>query len=163
MVGADIEELTEHSSAVIVGVVESTHAQWSTDFGRIYTHTYVRVEESVVGSLTKGRRIHIKQIGGTVGGSTMHLPGPPKFAAGEKVVLFLRARKVEAPLNVEEFDTAGWFQGKFLLDRAGIASRPTRWEGVHLVGEKTPEPGELRLPLTELRIRVRQAWKGVQP
>ena len=55
--------------------------------------TALRVDEAIRGSFAAGDVVEIVEPGGTVDGVTLVIPGAPRFAPGEKVLLFLDQRE----------------------------------------------------------------------
>ena len=111
------EDLIASSRVILIGEVKSVKSQW--DLSDNYINTYIKVQVSQV---LKGRleneQIVFKQLGGTVGDTSMHIYGAPEYQAGQRVLLFLYTGQ-DGTLHV-----AHLFQGKY--DVAEDAKGQTR-------------------------------------
>jgi hypothetical protein len=92
LVPLDTEALTARADRVVLGVVESQQAHWTTDHQAIYTDVVVRVSKSYKGTLTPGARVTVRREGGSLDGLGMRVFGAADFAVGEEVVLFIETR-----------------------------------------------------------------------
>jgi hypothetical protein len=82
------EELILDARVIVTGTVNTVFSAWNDDHNLIYTYIEVRPDRFLKGDLHT-KRIVLKQLGGTVGGSGMRLSGQPEFVRGQRVLLFL--------------------------------------------------------------------------
>jgi hypothetical protein len=82
-----LEQLSVDADLVVVGTVRSHEARFNDRRTLILTHTTVDVVETVVGEPTAV--IEISEYGGRVGDLGLKVPGLPRYADGEKILLFL--------------------------------------------------------------------------
>jgi hypothetical protein len=146
----DLAELTARADQIVVGDIVDVRSDWDSSHRTIFTTVDVLVRESWKGGTPKDARIHIRQLGGTVGDIEMTVHGMPAFSLGERALLFLGRTGV-----------VGMSQGKRALRRSASdgtwqVSPPDR-RGLLLAGpsardRKTPEKPE---SLESLRSRVR--------
>ncbi|RMG15966.1 MAG: hypothetical protein D6729_11590 [Deltaproteobacteria bacterium] len=61
--------------------------------GLPYTHTTLIVERSLKGTRKAGEAVVVRQMGGTLDGKTLTVPGDARFEVGERVVVFLADRE----------------------------------------------------------------------
>jgi metallopeptidase family M12-like protein len=81
-------ELIAASRGIVAGTVIDTYARASRD-GLIETVTEVRIEERIKGVAADAPTLRIVQWGGRLGARWMIEPGAPRYARGERVLLFL--------------------------------------------------------------------------
>lgn len=129
MVGLATEELAGDSDTVIIGTVEYKESSWSADGETILTSVLVMVDETVKGSAPEGL-ITVEYEGGEVGDIGLRISDTPSFEESEKVLLFLKPeRSRREPLTArgarvnEVFRVVGKAQGKYSIDRDGIARK----------------------------------------
>jgi hypothetical protein len=107
----DTEALVRSSAVVVRGEVESV-AVGLDERGEIHTWVTVRVEEALKGA--EGRtRVALRLPGGTWRDRVTQIFGVPRFARGERVVVFAVPTR-GGPLTV-----TGLFQGKFRIEAGG--------------------------------------------
>lgn len=82
----DVEQARQSTAVVLASVGTVTPAAHPTY--RIVTHTTIKVDEVLLGNAPA--ELKIEQIGGTLNGVTVFVPGDAVLEPGEKVVLFLR-------------------------------------------------------------------------
>lgn len=82
------EGLVRASKAIIVGTAGESHGRWAPG-GWIETVTELRIDESIKGPIEPGRSINVTELGGAVGEIAYTVPGSPRYAPGERVLLFL--------------------------------------------------------------------------
>jgi hypothetical protein len=85
-------ELVDGSAAVVHGRVSAVHGQWTADRHGIDSLVTIAVIDYLKGGL--GEQITVRMPGGRVGGMVNIIPGAPRLAEGDHVVLFL---KVDGP------------------------------------------------------------------
>jgi hypothetical protein len=81
-------ELVRRSDAIVVGAALTSYAQVAA-YGGIETVTSFSIEEVIKGSIDSAR-IAVHEPGGVLQNHTRIVPGAPQFAAGERVLLFLK-------------------------------------------------------------------------
>ncbi len=112
--------LVTASKAIVVGVAGQSHARWSPG-GWIETVTTLRVEEAIKGTVTEGTTIQVTELGGMVGSVGYFVAGSPRYAEGERVLLFLetndRGEWVAKNMAVGKFEPAEDLKGRRLLVR----------------------------------------------
>jgi hypothetical protein len=135
------EALAEDAAVIVIGYVTAIQAHHDRNGDRIRTHITISVADVLKGEASV-REITLRQPGGSVGDVHSWLAGSPRFAVGEKVLLFLREDRGRA-LRV-----AHLYQGKFTVVADAIsgeeyAVRETPAD-VHAVGT----PRQMKAPLT---------------
>jgi hypothetical protein len=89
-------ELVQESSAVVHGRVIEVRGQWTADRGGIESLVVVEVAAYMKGAL--GDQVMVRVPGGQVGKFVNIIPGAPRFAAGDRVVLFLKTSGPSIPV-----------------------------------------------------------------
>ena len=147
----DLAELTASADQIVVGDVLSANSAWDNGHRNIYSTIEISVQESWKGVAPSDGKIRIRQLGGTVGEIEMTVHGMPRFAPGERALLFLRQARV-----------VGMGQGKRRVhwDSAGkrwLADAPEGSGIVAIATQGTPRASEPNQPeaLDRLRERVR--------
>ncbi|MBI5528741.1 MAG: hypothetical protein HY897_20620 [Deltaproteobacteria bacterium] len=108
MLKLETKDLTDQAEAVVLGTVTSTKAQWNEGKTKIVTLTTVKIGETVKGDL-KGE-VQIRTFGGEVDGLAQLVPGMPRFAKDQEVVLFLKSED-------KAWHVVGLGQGKYEVVR----------------------------------------------
>lgn len=153
----DHGELVAKSDAVIEGEVLSVESSWDATGSVIISEAVIEVSEAVIGR--SARQVRVQTFGGKVDDYEVVAHGFPRFAAGEKVLLFLNRREaLDRSLRV-----TGHQLGHYrIVDREGTAmAEPTLEQGIALVGrgqQKAAPPQALSL--AELKSRVRDLAAG---
>jgi hypothetical protein len=101
----DTQAMTARADRVVLGVVESQAAHWTSDHQTIYTDVTVRVARSYKGGLAEGARVVVRHEGGSLDGVGVRVFGAAQFVAGEEVLLFVETRGIASY-------TVGMTQGK---------------------------------------------------
>jgi hypothetical protein len=117
-VAVDTQFLTERSTAVVLATVVSQESRWNDDHAKVYTFTVLDVRDDYKGKI-RGKKVTVKQLGGTVDGIVCRVPGQPAFRKGEKVLLFLEPMEKER----DRFRVVGMAQGKYSVREDGTAVR----------------------------------------
>jgi len=136
-----LDQLTDESSHVVVGVVKGFQSCLDQASGSIVTRVVLTSTDFLKASgnpQVAGAEVTVEVLGGEVGDIGMRAGTSPEFKAGEQVVVFLRDSDGGA-LRLTEGR-----QSKFPLTPAGLVK-------------------PLNLPLTEFKAKVRQAAQGVLP
>jgi hypothetical protein len=93
-----LPEMIDKSSCIVHGTVEDVRAAWGPEKREIFTRVRLRVAEAwkcPAGVVAK-RAVVVRQLGGTVEGVSMAVPGAPEFTQGEEVIVFLSPARGEA-------------------------------------------------------------------
>jgi hypothetical protein len=110
------------SKAIVVATAGTSHGRWAPG-GWIETVTDLRVEEAIKGPIAAGQTIHVSELGGMVGDIGYVVAGSPRYAAGQRVLLFLerndRGEWVAKNMAVGKFDHVEDVKGRRLLVRDG--------------------------------------------
>ena len=112
--------LVTASKAIVVATAGDTHSRRAPG-GWIETVTELRVDEAIKGPIAAGDTIHVTELGGVVDGIGYVVAGSPRYAAGQRVLLFLerndRGEWVAKNMAVGKFDRAEDLRGRRLLVR----------------------------------------------
>lgn len=142
-------ELAAQSNAVIEGEVLKINSFWSRSGRLVVTEVMVQVTDKIAGDAASV--VIVRTFGGQVGGYNVEAHGFPKFAVGERVILFLQ-NQADGTAEV-----TGYRQGQYRVVReAGIEMAvPTLEAGVNLVrpnGATVVRPKAERLDVLKSRI-----------
>ena len=99
-----LEQIVEHSQAIVHGEVQDSTCRWNDGNSLIVTDTRIQVATMIKG--TQEAVITVTQPGGTVGNIRMEVPGAHAYLPGSEVVLCLS--KLNGELQVVGLD-----QGRF--------------------------------------------------
>ena len=114
---ADLSELVQLSSDILVGVVSQSESYW--DGRRIMTRHVLETSDVWRGAERKSGPIYFVTLGGRVGEIAQRVSGAPTFRHGEEVVLFL-SRSIR-----DELHPVGLSQGVFRVGEASqVAAKP---------------------------------------
>jgi hypothetical protein len=122
-----IDDLTRSSVAVVIGTVTRLAGVQSHE-GTMFTLVTVAVEQVVAGAVDTSE-ITLKEAGGTVGDHDEVVVGAPRFAVGERVLLFLTTWQ-DGSLRTNHL-ALGAFH--FEVDTAGVTRAVQRFEPGTLV------------------------------
>lgn len=89
-------ELVHESAAVVHGRVTDVRGQWTADRRGIESLVVVEVFDYLKGGL--GEEVTVRVPGGQVGTFVNIIPGAPRFAEGDRVVLFLKVNGPTVPV-----------------------------------------------------------------
>jgi Ig-like domain-containing protein/dual-action HEIGH metallo-peptidase len=121
--------LVTASKAIVVATAGTSRGRWAPG-GWIETVTELRVEEAIKGPVAAGETIRVTELGGMVGDIGYVVAGSPKYAEGQRVLLFLetndRGEWVAKNMAVGKFDQAEDVKGRRLFVRDG--SEIVGWE-----------------------------------
>jgi hypothetical protein len=155
----DTSVLVERADTIAVVDVASVRAAWDARHERIETTVELTVVERWKGAVAPAARLVIAQPGGTVGDITMTVFGMPRFAPGERALVFLHGPPGRAGV-------VGLAQGKRAMrpDRASgrwLIAAPER-AGASFVRGATAGPrplaiDEIARPLDDVRAEIRAA------
>lgn len=146
------DEMIVAARAIVRGKVVSVEAGLDGQ-NRIFTYVTLKVQEVLKGQITE-RRIVIKEPGGEVGNRGSIVFGTPRFARGDKVLLYLDTWK-DGSLRVHQM-----FLGRFSIvqDAGGaelIVTRNVPEAGVSVLGQSTTGPITNRMELNRYTEMVR--------
>ncbi len=146
-----IDQLARGSDVIVHGVVLASEPH-TVDGNERHIRTRVVID---VTTLLKGARgtksITLDLPGGNVGDWTMQIPGMPRFAVGEELVVFLERTK-------RSYAISGMSQGKFSVFTDKIGRRMVRrsFRGLHFAGKRPREAARtLASLLAEVRVAIR--------
>lgn len=109
-----VRGLTFEAHAIVRGEVLEDEVVYDAAWGRVYTHTVVRVSETLSGGSAPGDLIVVRQMGGALDGVHTQVVGTAPLLPGDEVVLFARTDGAFHYL-------IGMSQGAFRVDRASGA------------------------------------------
>jgi hypothetical protein len=155
-----LEEMAVASEVVVAGTVRSVQAFWNPGRTMIFSRVAIDIWEAAKGSAPP--TIEVVELGGTLDGLSVWVPGTPQFAPGEEVVVFLGRDRADG-----EWKVAGFAQGKFRI----VRDRPSGQRVVQHVEplrqvfdarlEKTAAPDPFApVPLPEFLDRIRRLASG---
>jgi hypothetical protein len=162
MVPVSVETLTDKAELIMQGKATRSWSAWNAQHTLIYTYTEFIVDRTLKGNVAASAtgsagNVVVKQMGGTVGGTSQHVSGIRYWQPGEEAVLFLRASEVRDNTQV----VVGLTQGTFRVER--LSSGEVRVSNgapeVHFFetgGEQSaaqPKP----MTLKDLETRIRKA------
>src|SRR5882724_9294630 len=108
------------SKAIVVATAGESHGRWAPG-GWIETVTELRVDETIKGTISAGETIHVTELGGRVDDIGYIVAGSPKYAVGERALLFLetndRGEWVAKNMVVGKFARSEDVSGRRLLVR----------------------------------------------
>lgn len=143
-------ELVAQSDAIVQGSVLKVNSFWSESGRIIVSEAMIQVEEKIRGNAPSV--VVVRTYGGEVGDIRVDAPGFPKFAVGERVLVFLSNAGATA-------EVTGYRQGQFRIvrDKAGVEMAvPTVEHGVRLLnrdGSAAPAPKAVRLDTFKQMLR----------
>ena len=112
---ADLAELTQLSSDILVGMVSSSESYW--DGRRIMTRHVLETSDVWRGTERSGP-VYFVTMGGQVGDIAQRVSGSPVVRQGDELVVFL------ARSQLDELHPVGLAQGVFYLGQPKQAVRP---------------------------------------
>jgi hypothetical protein len=83
------EELTTSSEHIIIGKIQDSYCDYSSDQTQIFTFTWVEVDSALKGGFAAGELFLLRQLGGKVGDTVMAVRTEPAFAPDQEVLLFV--------------------------------------------------------------------------
>jgi len=89
VIAPTFDELVSDAQLIFQGTVTNVKAEWLGEGGQRHIMSYVtfRVEDGIKGDA--GSTYTIRMLGGTVDGQTMEVSDSPKFAVGDRDILFV--------------------------------------------------------------------------
>ena len=156
----DLSTLTDKSSVIVIGKVDSREAKWDAGRTAIWTHHTVSVSETLKGTNEKSREVCIR--GGVVGEIGQHVSGAGSLDVGSEYVLFLW-KDDDGRLQLQ-----GMVQGAFAITETdGVKHVKNSTAGQTIVDASTLKPVKESKPLEykladlkkEVADRVKQEQK----
>lgn len=100
---------------IVAGQVKSVDSRWDSTHTKIFTRVTMNEIDLWKGT-SRPHGIHVDQIGGTVGETTMFVSSfpQPTIGVGDNVVLFLQKRHAA-------FQLVGFVRGRQLIEAVGLA------------------------------------------
>lgn len=106
MIKMSLERLSAEADTIVLGTVISQASTWNDEHTAIYTDVTITVEEKIKGS--PGGEVTFRIAGGIVGDIGMRTSNDPVFQDGERVMVFLNTKGVQAGV-------VGLKQGKYTV------------------------------------------------
>lgn len=155
----DLATLTEESSLIVIGKVDSKEAKWDAGKTAIWTHHTLSVSETLKGAHEKSREVVIR--GGVVGGVGQAVAGSGNLEIGTEYVFFLWKD------DDGRYRLQGMAQGAFeISEREGVKYAKNSVSGMTIVDPETLKPSKeeaakqpLEFKLAELKKQVADAQK----
>ena len=115
-----LEALLRQADVILLGRVTAVAGGVDPAVDGIYTYVTVTPAETIKGPALPDSVV-VKQFGGVLSDRGVYVPGQPRFAVGEEVLLFLGTRGRDGSLF-----TLGQWQGKWSVDVDATGSRVAR-------------------------------------
>ena len=145
------EELVRGAEAVVQGRVVEVSSFWNREHTAILTEATFEVEDTVVG--VAPAYVTLRTFGGRVGNLVIEAHGFPRFALGDRLLLFLEPEQDGA------HKVLGYLQGQYRVraDRQGraIAEPMVDFGARILLRDGTTAPAPRPLPLSDLKSQLR--------
>jgi hypothetical protein len=110
-----LKELSRRADRITIGTVSELESRWEPD-GLIATYATIRPEEHLKGRMMAGD-LTVRVPGGTVDGITLQVSDTPRFALGERVLVFLQTDEHEV------YRSVGQLQGKHTVRDGRVVER----------------------------------------
>ena len=155
----DVATLTDKSSLIIVGKVDSKECKWDAAKAGIWTHYAITVSETLKGTHEKSRDVVIR--GGVVGDIGQHVSGAGSLDTGAEYVLFLWED------DDKRLRLQGMRQGAFKVsEREGVKYAGNSLSGLRIVNPDTLQPVKearaLEFELADLNTEVKDLVKAAK-
>ena len=149
-----LQNLSTGSEMVVQAKVTAIVKQWDKDSSVIFTYIRMNIIDDLIGD-DEDNEIIIKQPGGTIGYTTLHVEGTSTYKVGEENMLFL----FTDPVNLSAFQTLGMYQGKYMIYDDGTGTKRVRQDNasdVRLISKNNNQAVETGddLTLDEFKIKV---------
>ena len=148
----DLATLTEKSSLIVVGTVDSKECRWDAGNTGIWTHYDITVSETLKGDHEASREVVIR--GGVVGEVGQHVSGAGRLEEGAEYVLFLWED------DDDRLRLQGMRQGAFKVsEREGVKYAGNSLSGLRIVDATTLKPAKakaLEFELADLKTEVKE-------
>lgn len=149
-------------AAGIVVDARFVDAQARQDRGSIWTFAQFQVLDTLEG-VPSGQRITVRLPGGQIGHLRESVDGVPRFAPGERVVLFLERT------SAGDFGITGWTQGTFRVDESAGPGSEILTQDTSAIPIFDPHAREFRssgisrMSMSEFRERLAAARAAIAP
>jgi hypothetical protein len=156
----DLATLSDKSSLIVVGKLDSKEAKWDAGKTAIWTHHTLTVSETLKGTHEKSREVCIR--GGVVGDTGQHVAGAGSLEVGSEYVLFLWKD------DDGRYQLQGMVQGAFAITEVeGVKRAKNSTAGQTIIDASTLKPVKESKPLDytladlkkEVADRVKQEAK----
>ena len=145
----DLPSMSREAHVIVRGRVLTQEARWNEERTRIYRYSELEVLESVKGARVP-ERLTVKQIGGTVGETTLSVVGTAELTVGEEVLLFLRT-------DGRYHYLVGMHQGRYGVRRDDRGAFVTRAPAKRVA----PIPARSKRPVAAVTLTEPPAAPGV--
>jgi hypothetical protein len=146
------EELVRDAEAVVEGRIVEVSSFWNAEHTAILTEATLEVDDAVVGAAP--RFVTLRTFGGRVDDYVIEAHGFPRFALGERLLVFLEPEKDGG------HRVLGYLQGQYRIrtDAAGKAiAEPLSDFGARLLRrDGTEAPAPRARPLADLKSQLRE-------
>ena len=158
LIPSEFREIVSGSQIIVHGRVSAIRAEWID--GRRRIESVVTIEASSFYRGTSARTVTFRVPGGQIGRYKSVTVGAPEFAAGDEVVLFLKAQGPAVP------QVFGLNQGVFRVHVDRRTGRRTVTQPIVMARGAAPEPvlrgarDRLPLPLDQFAGQIRTVLQG---
>lgn len=133
-----LSEMVQRSPRIVHGTVVEAHSQWEEGGTQIYTYVTLAPKEMLKGKSPAGEKVTFRQIGGRVGDKAVYVPGTPRFAPKQEVIVFLTGADRGGYSQV-----MGIFQGAFRPVAGAGRGRGVEGVSPEAIGSLVPEAGTI--------------------
>lgn len=156
IVRLSLEQMTQISTEVVLGVCSSVESHWTAEHKQILTYVTLSSAQALKG--TTRDEVTFAMLGGRVGEDIMQVVGSPRFEVGDRVVVHLTHMVgPRTPERNADLWLLGLGQGKWSVVRdskTGVEQAIVATDLARVV-EKAGVIPERSMPLDELKERVR--------
>jgi hypothetical protein len=148
--------MARESDVVVRARVDSQQVVWDERQVRVLTLTSIDVIDGIKGC-SKGERLTIYQVGGTLDGVTFDVPGALRFAPGEEMVFFAKRFKGQIAsygMGLGKFRVVEQDGRRVVMPEYGDVAFAKGATDRRTVTEMPPATAE---PLTQFIQRIRRA------
>ena len=150
VVKMDLPSLVKEADRIVQARVDHIDVKWEDKMA--YTYVYLNVEDPMKGE--RRSTAIIRQMGGQIGSLNVDVPGMPKFAPGEEVIVFLKDAGNGA------YHVLGLNQGKYAVNDETAISNTA---GIDVYNPKTGRLDTPALvdsqPVERLKSKIRGLLK----
>lgn len=149
-------EMVDRAAVVVRGTVETVQARLHPS-GFIVTDVTVRVGRLLKATASR-ERVRFVQLGGTINGITLNVPGRSQYRAGEEVLVFLERDGddlVELGVGAGKYSIIRGADGAALAERELGHSSFVRYQGERGSAVSPPRSGAEPLAQLEARLSAR--------
>lgn len=113
----DFDGLIAQADTVFTGDVLGVRSEWAGEGANRRIVSFVTFDVLRVMKGQAATPYTLRMLGGTVGTRTMEVSDAPRFATGDRVILFVQGN------GTQFFPTVGFMHGVYRLERLGAAAR----------------------------------------